>query len=1207
MARQGVLRALYLYSGARRRGVLAATLRDMAKDMGLRIDVVECDVSQGSIAVRKTFDVHVRRAAEGRWDVVIACPPCRTFSRAPWLRRGRGPRALRARLWLDGFPWLRGASRAACRWENDVWDRVVVTLTGPFSAVGKGKFVIAAPEDLGATRTGGRPASAWRRHAVSQALKDAKLVWGAVALMDYGSECASPVRFVTNSVDLGTRLDTREPIYDKEGIYSGPLRVGPRGRSGPRTSSWPRKWCEVLATALLGSFSGTAPSASSSEAAAGSGAAASTCSSAQVSALAGGAVKYRKIDSGMRVGVNSFNSDSCGYEGYPLRAEGKGLDAEIVVVNDGDGDYGDVGQGLATKEVSTRRKVTQEELRLLSQGSLGAEVGVYIGRGGRGGVPRSKWANPYKVGVNGSRTEVIALYGKHLHDSGLHTQVGDLRGRVLLCHCREEEPCHGDVLLEALAVAPSETALFDDGLPVRIPDIEVEALADPAAVAELSGSALLGSGPPRTTKMMGRRRPFADGGGLCSPGRWPPARRRLFDVRVRGFFVGLERVTRDFVQRHLGPGFGILDWVLRVAAGRYKTSPLDEVVIEEARQVFIRELGDLDVPANDSIDFKLIKAFLVRAGDPDTGVFDDFVSGVNLGVTEPLPRTPAVFEEKVRWSLDLPTGVAEDEVPNYVSVVGHEEAVEELFRAEAALGWMEEFSDEEARRRFGERLRVAALGVVVEKDKIRVVHDGSNRVEVNNHIRPRDQQRCPGAGELRTLLTERRTLGLRGFAVVGDVSKAHRRIPVRQEDWGFQACRLVPGKVWVNKVGTYGVASAAYWWSRFAAAGIVRLAYYLVGHDSLLDILIYVDDIILVAGCKRDMERIGVLLIAFAALRIPFGWKKFRGGAEVQWVGYTVNFDRYHLGISESRALWLANWMADRVREKEADLGDFSAVLGRLCFALGPLEYVRPFVAPLFAWVSAVGHRGRAPLPWSVCFLLDLLIQRFRGDRRVVEIFPVVHSLGTAFRADAKAEGNEVCVGGWECIGGTPTGSARWFSLKLSRTSAPWAFARGEPFRAIASLELFGSLLCVMLFGDAWPQGAEGRVALEGYTDNQGNQAVLTRLMTSKFPLVAILAEFAEQLEARRMDLELTWVPRGQNIEADALTNGDFALFDPARRLDVDAGSLPWRVLPKVLASAERLYEEVQQAKKQRHEQGGRQHGRPRPPSDRLRARDPWQ
>ena len=125
---------------------------------------------------------------------------------------------------------------------------------------------------------------------------------------------------------------------------------------------------------------------------------------------------------------------------------------------------------------------------------------------------------------------------------------------------------------------------------------------------------------------------------------------------------------------------------------------------------------------------------------------------------------------------------------------------------------------------------------------------------------------------------------------------------------------------------------------------------------------------------------------------------------------------------------------------------------------------------------------------------------------------PITKDVGLAFRADAKAEGQLVRLGGWECVEGTPPSRARWFSVVLDRKNAPWAFARGEPFRTIASLELFATLLCVKLFCGSWPEGARGALRLQGLTDNLGNTFALTRLMSSKFPLIVIMGELAAQL-----------------------------------------------------------------------------------------------
>ena len=102
---------------------------------------------------------------------------------------------------------------------------------------------------------------------------------------------------------------------------------------------------------------------------------------------------------------------------------------------------------------------------------------------------------------------------------------------------------------------------------------------------------------------------------------------------------------------------------------------------------------------------------------------------------------------------------------------------------------------------------------------------------------------------------------------------------------------------------------------------------------------------------------------------------------------------------------------------------------------------------------------------------------------------------------------------------------------------------------------------------------------MQGVTDNLGNTFAVTKLMTSKFPLVVILAEVAAQLRSRSMVLHLGWTPRDQNEEADALTNEEFAAFSMSRRVPVDLAKIKWCVLPQMLGVAQDIYERVQQAK----------------------------
>ena len=62
------------------------------------------------------------------------------------------------------------------------------------------------------------------------------------------------------------------------------------------------------------------------------------------------------------------------------------------------------------------------------------------------------------------------------------------------------------------------------------------------------------------------------------------------------------------------------------------------------------------------------------------------------------------------------------------------------------------------------------------------------------------------------------------------------------------------------------------------------------------------------------------------------------------------------------------------------------------------------------------------------------------------------------------------------------------------------------------------------------------------------------------------------QLRARAMALSLSWTPRDQNAEADALADGQVDSFDPAQRVGGRAGDIPWLILPGLLRTGEAFY-----------------------------------
>ena len=174
-------------------------------------------------------------------------------------------------------------------------------------------------------------------------------------------------------------------------------------------------------------------------------------------------------------------------------------------------------------------------------------------------------------------------------------------------------------------------------------------------------------------------------------------------------------------------------------------------------------------------------------------------------------------------------------------------------------------------------------------------------------------------------------------------------------------------------------------------------------------------------------------------------WRKVRGGVQVEWVGYLIDYARFEMGITESRAKWCTTWLRDKVRERRVALGELREGLGRLVFVSGPIEHIRPILGPLFACASA-GPRFVCPrLPTMFLILMEILASELETSL-MLGCREGSKERGELFRLDAKAEGSEVAIGGWLCAGGRATRDAPWFALRLTRANAAWAFARGEPF-----------------------------------------------------------------------------------------------------------------------------------------------------------------
>jgi hypothetical protein len=86
------------------------------------------------------------------------------------------------------------------------------------------------------------------------------------------------------------------------------------------------------------------------------------------------------------------------------------------------------------------------------------EFDVYSGRACYGHA-ESKWANPYRIGHDGTRLQVIAQYRDYvLNSPELVAALPELKDKILGCWCNPL-PCHGDVLVELVKNLPLRSSV----------------------------------------------------------------------------------------------------------------------------------------------------------------------------------------------------------------------------------------------------------------------------------------------------------------------------------------------------------------------------------------------------------------------------------------------------------------------------------------------------------------------------------------------------------------------------------------------------------------------------------------------------------------------------------------------------------------------------------------------------------------------------
>ena len=192
----------------------------------------------------------------------------------------------------------------------------------------------------------------------------------------------------------------------------------------------------------------------------------------------------------------------------------------------------------------------------------------------------------------------------------------------------------------------------------------------------------------------------------------------------------------------------------------------------------------------------------------------------------------------------------------------------------------------------------------------------------------------------------------------------------------------------------------------------------------------------------------------------------------------------------------VVQWIEDVLEGRKPE-SDYDSALGRLSFVCGAIRYDRPFLAPLYNLAAATRKKFGTKvnvqrLPGFIKLVLLQLKLRLLARKEISCKSgrpPVGHSI-ERFRSDAKAEGEDICVGGYQTHDalGSPicNKEALCFQLRLDRKNAPMGRRAGGAFPCHRELGTIGDPYVSHVLGGKdgrgnWTRAERGAISRSDY------------------------------------------------------------------------------------------------------------------------------
>ena len=159
-----------------------------------------------------------------------------------------------------------------------------------------------------------------------------------------------------------------------------------------------------------------------------------------------------------------------------------------------------------------------------------------------------------------------------------------------------------------------------------------------------------------------------------------------------------------------------------------------------------------------------------------------------------------------------------------------------------------------------------------------------------------------------------------------DVTKAHRCSKVMQTNWKHMTAKI-KGAVWVNKVGSCGIASAQYHWGRMAALKLRMLHY---TFPQILLVFVFIDDFAIIVPQQNAAATTMGIVCFLHALGLPISRKKTAKNTPKTWLGYLIDTLNNIACLTSDKQTTILHHLTAVIEGRVMDLDSVQKTAGRL-------------------------------------------------------------------------------------------------------------------------------------------------------------------------------------------------------------------------------------------------------------------------------------